>query len=88
MAQTAERGETLSERISHELRHAIVAELAAHSLDEPERLAAALGVPLLTARGILKRSTWSIEDAAWIVNALQLPLTIRVVRSRDGVDNS
>jgi hypothetical protein len=68
--------------IGEDLRMAIVAELSSRGLEDAENLAAALEVAPLTARLLLRSSSWSLEDASWVVSKLDLP--VAVIVTRDG----
>ncbi len=64
-----------------ELRKAVLVELSTSGLDNPERLAAALAVAPMKTRALLRRRSWSFDDAAWIVGRLGLPVTLTVQRN-------
>ncbi len=66
--------------IERDLHAAILDELTARGMQDPERLAVALGVALLTARALLRRSSWSLDVASWIIDKLDLPVTVSVTR--------
>jgi len=67
--------------VEEDFHAVILGELNARGLDDPERLAAALGVALLTARALLRRRSWSLDVASWIVDKLDLPVTVSVTRA-------
>ncbi len=67
--------------IGEQLRDVIVQELTERGLAEPERLAESLSVGTGTARAMLRRRSWTFEDAIWIVSTLGLPIKLTVVRT-------
>lgn len=59
-------------------RDVVVEHLKERSLDDPVKLAEALSVGTGTARALLRRRQWTLDNAAWIVSTLELPICLGI----------
>lgn len=65
-------------QFENQLRDAVLEELKQRDLQNPDPLAANLGVLPLAAAELLRSSHWSIDTALWIVDRLDLPVEVSV----------
>jgi len=63
------------------IRHTVGSELQSIGIDDAESFADRLGVIPGVARTFLAKSSWSVEEASWIVQKLGLPIRFDVVKS-------
>lgn len=68
--------------LEHDLREAVLDELANKGLKEPEHLAESLGIAPIKTASLLRRSHWSIETSVKIIEALNLPIGLDIVPAR------
>lgn len=64
-----------------EIRNAIGSELRSIGIDNVRSFAERLGVIPGVARTIFAKSSWSVEEASWIVQRLNLPIRFDVVNN-------
>jgi hypothetical protein len=57
-----------------------MSELRERRLDDVDLLAEALGVTPSASRALLKRDVWNLEEATWVLQRLQLPISVRIER--------
>lgn len=80
-AQPLSKTVTNPNHAQEELRAAVMDELAARKLDNPDALADRLGVLPIAAQGLLTRPIWTFETALWLVERLDLPIQVVVTRA-------
>ena len=66
------------EELEQELRDVVVTELTRRGLDAPESLAAAIDVAPITARALLRRRSWPLEQVTRVARTLDLALSVSI----------
>ena len=68
-------------RFGVDIRNTVWSELQSIGINNVESFADRLGVIPGVARTFLAKSSWSVEEASWIVQRLNLPIRFDVVNS-------
>lgn len=67
------RGDRTSGDLETDLRRVVLEDLTRRGLDDPQRLAQALGIMPSTARGLLERDHWTLHTCRWVASKLAAP---------------
>ena len=68
-------------RFGVDIRNTVGNELQSVGINDAESFAERLGVIPGVARTFLAKSSWSVEEASWIVQRLDLPIRFNVVKA-------
>jgi hypothetical protein len=67
-----------SERVRDDLRSAVLREIRARGLDDPDALAKHLEILPIAADGLLQRRRWPVETSLWLISRLDLPIEVSI----------
>lgn len=79
---------SLEDQLSRQLREILLEELCAKGFDSPNRLAEATGMLTVKTEALLqRRESWSADTCLWLVERLDLPLSLQIERVPEPVRN-